>query len=961
MADTEVKQEAAWLKWAGIIVSVIQIILAVSFVGMVFWINIFPVKIEVIIIVVLILLSALALYLQFLKYGWVKWAARVIALLLAVILAIGDLYIYQAKEAMNYVSNNEQTEVISVYVLKDDEAKTIADAKDYIFGYHEILDRENTDKYVQSINTSLNKTITSKTYNDLPKMVEALYNKQIGAMILNESYVKTLEEEFPDFEEKTKVIANEYYRTTLDKPVITKNTLTDTFTIYLSGNDECGELNQSGRSDVNILIVVNPKTKQILLINTPRDYYVNVNSLKSGIGKDKLTHAGNFGVEASMKTLSTLYDNWDIDFYVRLNFTSVEEIVDALGGITVNSEIEFYTSPDTSDEKFHFVEGPNKLNGKAALAFCRERQSVAAGDNQRGQDQMLVIEALIDKVTSPSILYNYSNVLETVRNLFQTSLDDDDIASMVKLTMEGANGWNVQSYAVEGTSAFSSSYFFGYSSMWVMEPDMSTVKTAVELMNKIKDGEVFDMDEYLENEFNGTDEKKSDQMNLFDNLEQKDDKADERSKYQSALICYAIAKLEEVTTKKLEEVGSLSLFNNIEMPLVPVLAQMQFNGMMVDESELKDFGDTLKAQVETLSHEICDLAGEEFNVNSHQQLGKILFEKLQLPVYKKTKNGYTTDVEVLEKLKGQHPIIEKILEYRTLAKLNSTYVEGLIPYINPKTKKIHSSFHQIITATGRISSTEPNLQNIPTRAELGKQIRKAFKPAEGNVYIDADYSQVELRVLAHISQDENMIHAFNHGEDIHKQAASKVLGIPIEKVTKEQRSSAKAVNFGIVYGISDFGLANQLGVSNKQAKEYINQYLEKYQGIKHFMDDIVESAKAKGYVETLFGRRRYIPEIKSSNYMVRQFGSRVAMNTPIQGTAADIMKIAMINVNKALKEKHINGKIVLQIHDELLLEVSQEDKEQAKEILKQCMENAMKLSVPLEVEISEGEDWYEVK
>ena len=470
-----------------------------------------------------------------------------------------------------------------------------------------------------------------------------------------------------------------------------------------------------------------------------------------------------------------------------------------------------------------------------------------------------------------------------------------------------------------------------------------------------------DMDEYLENEFNGADEKKSDQMNLFDNLEQKDDKVDERSKYQSALICYAIANLEEVTTKKLEEVGSLSLFNNIEMPLVPVLAQMQFNGMMVDESELKDFGDTLKAQVETLSHEICDLAGEEFNVNSHQQLGKILFEKLQLPVYKKTKNGYTTDVEVLEKLKGQHPIIEKILEYRTLAKLNSTYVEGLIPYINPKTKRIHSSFHQIITATGRISSTEPNLQNIPTRAELGKQIRKAFKPAEGNIYIDADYSQVELRVLAHISQDENMIHAFNHGEDIHKQAASKVLGIPIEEVTKEQRSSAKAVNFGIVYGISDFGLANQLGVSNKQAKEYINQYLEKYQGIKHFMDDIVESAKAKGYVETLFGRRRYIPEIKSSNYMVRQFGSRVAMNTPIQGTAADIMKIAMINVNKALKEKHINGKIVLQIHDELLLEVSKEDKQQAKEILKQCMENAMKLSVPLEVEISEGEDWYEVK
>ena len=294
-------------------------------------------------------------------------------------------------------------------------------------------------------------------------------------------------------------------------------------------------------------------------------------------------------------------------------------------------------------------------------------------------------------------------------------------------------------------------------------------------------------------------------------------------------------------------------------------------------------------------------------------------------------------------------------------KLNSTYVEGLIPYINKETNRIHSSFHQTITATGRISSTEPNLQNIPTRQELGRQIRKAFKPAEGKVYIDADYSQIELRVLAHISEDENMIQAFNNGEDIHKQAASKVFNIPIEEVTKEQRSSAKAVNFGIVYGISDFGLANQLGVSNKKAKEYIEQYLNKYNGIKQFMDNIVESAKEKGYVETLFGRRRYIPEIKSNNYMVRQFGNRVAMNTPIQGTAADIMKIAMINVYKTLKENKINAKIVLQIHDELLLEVSNEDKEKAKDILKNCMENAIKLVVPLEVEISYGNSWYEVK
>lgn len=470
-----------------------------------------------------------------------------------------------------------------------------------------------------------------------------------------------------------------------------------------------------------------------------------------------------------------------------------------------------------------------------------------------------------------------------------------------------------------------------------------------------------DIDEYMSNEFDDQKEKSSNQINLFDNINKENADIEKKEKYYNALVCYCIAKLEKVTIKKLEEVGSLALFNNIEMPLVPILAQMQFNGMIVDEQELKDFGKTLKEQLDTLTKEIYSLCGEEFNINSHQQLGRILFEKLKLPVYKKTKNGYTTDVEVLEKLKGEHPVIEKILEYRTLTKLNSTYVEGLIPYVNPKTNKIHSSFHQTITATGRISSTDPNLQNIPTRAELGKQIRKAFKPAEGNIYIDADYSQIELRVLAHISQDENMIYAFKHGEDIHKQAASKVFNIPIEEVTKEQRSSAKAVNFGIVYGISDFGLANQIGVSNKKAKEYINQYLEKYSGIKHFMDDIVESAKAKGYVETLFGRRRYIPEIRSTNYMVRQFGSRVAMNTPIQGTAADIMKIAMINVDKTLKERKINGKIVLQIHDELLLEVSKEHKEQAKKILKECMEKAMELSVPLEVEISEGYSWYEVK
>ena len=303
-----------------------------------------------------------------------------------------------------------------------------------------------------------------------------------------------------------------------------------------------------------------------------------------------------------------------------------------------------------------------------------------------------------------------------------------------------------------------------------------------------------------------------------------------------------------------------------------------------------------------------------------------MFEKLELPVIKKTKTGYSTDVDVLEKLKKEHPVIEKILEYRSLTKLNSTYVEGLKPYINPVTGRIHSYFHQTITATGRISSTEPNLQNIPTRIELGKQLRRAFKPKEGHLFIDADYSQIELRVLAHISNDEHMIEAFNNNEDIHKQAAASVFKVPINGVTKEQRTHAKAVNFGIVYGISDFGLGEQIGVSRKKAKEYIDQYLEKYSGIKQFMSDIVEEAKEKGYVETLFKRRRYIPELKSKNFNIRQFGARAAMNTPIQGTAADIMKIAMIDVFNKLKERKLKSKLILQIHDELLIETKEEEK-----------------------------------
>ncbi len=462
-----------------------------------------------------------------------------------------------------------------------------------------------------------------------------------------------------------------------------------------------------------------------------------------------------------------------------------------------------------------------------------------------------------------------------------------------------------------------------------------------------------DIDEYI-----GTEEESQKQMTLFEENRVEDNK---KTIERYTLYVYIIEKINRCILEKLKETNSFDLYTNIDMPTVEVLSSMQWNGMYVDEEELSAFGKELTSQIEILTKEIHEMAGEEFNINSTKQLGEILFEKMKLPVIKKTKNGYSTDVDVLEKLKREDPIIGKILEYRQLMKLNSTYVEGLKPFINPKTKRIHSFFHQTITATGRISSTEPNLQNIPTRFELGKRVRKVFKPEKGKVYIDADYSQIELRVLAHISGDKHMIEAFRNNEDIHKQAASKVFKTPINEVTKEQRSNAKAVNFGIVYGISDFGLAEQLGISRKKAKQYIDEYLTEYAGIKQFMENIIEKTKEKGYVETLFHRRRYVPELQSKNYMVRQFGNRVAMNTPIQGTAADIMKIAMINVNKELKKRGLESKIILQVHDEMMIETPEKEKEEIKEIMKKEMESAIKLKIPLVADISEALNWYDCK
>lgn len=415
---------------------------------------------------------------------------------------------------------------------------------------------------------------------------------------------------------------------------------------------------------------------------------------------------------------------------------------------------------------------------------------------------------------------------------------------------------------------------------------------------------------------------------------------------------------QEILIEKLEQTGQYALFKEIEMPLIYSLNRMERYGICVEQSELSEYGKMLGEKIVVLEQEIYEGVGEEFNINSPKQLGEILFVKKGIPGGKKTKTGYSTSADVLEKLAPDYPVIQKILEYRQLTKLKSTYADGLANYISDD-GRIHGTFNQTITATGRISSTEPNLQNIPIRMEIGKAFRKVFVPKEGFLFIDADYSQIELRLLAHISGDEHLIEAYKSAQDIHKITAAKVFNTPLEEVTDEQRSNAKAVNFGIVYGISSFGLSQDLSISRKQASEYIEQYFKTYPKIKEFLDNVVKEGKENGYVATLLGRRRPIPELNSGNFMQRSFGERVAMNSPIQGTAADIIKLAMINVDKELRLRNLESRIVLQVHDELLIEAKKEEVEEVTGLLHDKMKHVMELSVELEVGIGVGNNWLE--
>lgn len=442
------------------------------------------------------------------------------------------------------------------------------------------------------------------------------------------------------------------------------------------------------------------------------------------------------------------------------------------------------------------------------------------------------------------------------------------------------------------------------------------------------------------------------QLSLFE-----DEAADDRAGRYAHIIFALYGRLSEIIEKNNQH----ELFYDVEMPLIEVLASMEILGITLDTSALKQFGDILSLRISELEDEIYDMAGESFNINSPKQLGVILFEKLGLPHGKKTKSGWSTKADILEKLAENHPIVASVLEYRTYQKLKTTYCDSLVSLVNPATGRIHSKFHQTGTVTGRLSSSDPNMQNIPTRTKLGREIRRMFAAKDGCVLVDADYSQIELRILAHLSQDENMINAFRSGMDIHAVTASQVLGIPIDKLTKEERASAKAINFGIVYGMGEYSLAQDLGISFKQAKDYMDGYFAKYSGVRQFMDNVKKEAHENGYVKTMMNRIRYIPELNSSNANLRSFGERAAMNTPVQGTAADIMKLAMVKVYNRLKTENVKARMILQVHDELIIETPLDEVDKVKALLTEEMENTVALSVPLIAEAESGKSWYDAK
>lgn len=668
---------------------------------------------------------------------------------------------------------------------------------------------------------------------------------------------------------------------------------------------------------------VKPKKAHDALINSPE---------LAVISKELATIKTDVEIDYALEkaTLDEMFNDSSYEYVKDLEFKSMLTRFDNMGAGERNTEYEIFKSSDDVKRACGEIAEEDAASGYIGMYFSWKDREVH--DSYDGA--VLMVSVVMPESGKVRVLISYGDGF------------DGEIRKMTGKIIE--NNFNIVMYDVK--------HALKYLGIRHSE-NIWDIGVAAYLINPLKDS--YEPDDIARDYLGVTIPSYSEKFGKDSVLSLLENNKDEYTEY-AALVCGILPEAMNEAEKKLKEWNMYRLYTDIEMPLVYTLNNMEIEGIGADRDALKRYGDSLTQRIDELEKEIYACAGEEFNINSPKQLGVILFEKLKLPFAKKTKTGYSTSADILDKLRLEDPIVPAVLEYRQLTKLKSTYADGLAVYIRSD-GRIHGTFNQTITATGRISSTEPNLQNIPIRMELGRQIRKVFVPKEGCVFLDADYSQIELRVLAHMSGDESLIQAYNENQDIHRITASKVFHVPVDEVTDELRRNAKAVNFGIVYGISSFGLGQDLNIPKKEAEGYIKRYFETYPKIKQFLDGLVEDAKKTGYSVTEFGRRRPVPELSSSNFMQRSFGERVAMNAPIQGTAADIIKIAMINVEKKLEQKNMRTRIVLQVHDELLLEAPEDEIEEAKKLLGEEMVNAVSLSVSMDVSVEQGSDWYEAK
>lgn len=686
---------------------------------------------------------------------------------------------------------------------------------------------------------------------------------------------------------------------------------------------------------------IGDKTAKKLLkqFNSVEEIIMNQEDIKSTRAKNRIN--GNEDIAILSKKLATIVKNVPVEFNLQelvIEESRIDSVIELLKKYDLKSiinRLKNYSSIDIKESEIECKETTSKelykiLKNEKELSFKTIYDDINIKEN--------VILSICVSTEKDNYFVNFQNEENNLIDL-KDIFENEEIAKY---------GYEIKSdyliflnYGIKLKNVV----FDAYIAKYLIEPSSKKYLLSNSVM------EYFTVSIKTEEELLGKGKKKK----KFSDIE-----IDELKEFNLAYSYYSY-KLKEKLSEKLKENNELDLFEDIEMPLIGTLAEIEYEGFNVDTEYLKELDKILTKKLEDLTKEIYDLAGEEFNINSPKQLGVVLFEKLELQVIKKTKTGYSTAHSVLEKLVNKHSIISLIMEYRTYQKLKSTYIDGLFEVVNESSGRIHTSLNQTVTVTGRLSSSNPNLQNIPVRLPFGRKVRKVFIPSEGNILLGADYSQIELRILAHMSSDEKLLNAYKNGIDIHRLTASQVLNKNIEDVTSDERSAAKAVNFGIVYGMSDHGLSQELNITKKEAQSYIDTYFENYSGVKEFMENIVKDCKENHYVTTILNRKRYIREINDKNYFKRQFAERTAKNTPIQGSAADIIKIAMIRTNKALKDANLKSKLVLQVHDELLIDVVPEEIEKVKEILKKSMENAYKLEVPLVVDMNQGSSWYETK